>query len=91
MKRKRIIGIVLFIIGVVLIIYSIHSMNRISAAKGEVNAFKSAFSGNSTGKALGNVMEGKASQYDTIVMVMLIGGIVLAVVGGGVVFMSRKK
>jgi LPXTG-motif cell wall-anchored protein len=91
MSSKRITGIVVLIIGVVLIIFAVHSMNRISEAKGEIHSLTSPFSGNSVGKTIGGVMGNKAGQYDTTVMMLLIGGIILAVVGGGVVLFCRKK
>jgi drug/metabolite transporter (DMT)-like permease len=91
MSPKRITGIVVLIIGVVLIIFSIHSMNRISSAKSEIHSLTSPFSGNSTGKTIGGMMSNKAGQYDTTVMMLLIGGIVLVVVGGSVALFCRKK
>ena len=91
MNSKRIAGIVSLIVGVVLIFYSIHLMNRISGAKGEIHTLTSPFSGSSAGRMVGGAMEGKASQYDTTVRVLLISGIVLAVVGGGITLFCRKK
>ena len=91
MSPKRITGLVVLIIGIILIIFSIHSMNRISGAKSGIHSVTQTFSGNSTGKTVGDVLEGKAGQYDLPVMVILISGIVLTVVGGSVVLFSKKK
>ncbi len=91
MRSKRKIGFVLMIIGIILIIYSVHSMNRISRAKGEVHGLTSPFSGSSAGRAAGGMMENEASKYDTTVMLLLISGIGLAVVGGGMALFYRKK
>lgn len=91
MSSKKITGIVVLIIGVVLIIFSVHSMNRIARAKGEIHTLTSPFSGSSGGRAAGEILGGKASQYDTTVTVLLIGGIALAVVGGGLILFGKKK
>jgi hypothetical protein len=74
-----------------MIIFSIHSMNRISGAKSEIHSMMSPFSGSSAGKSTGNMLENKASQYDVPVMVILIGGIVLTVVGGSMALFGKKK
>ena len=49
------------------------------------------FSGNAVGNAVGGVLEGQAGKYDTPVMLCEIGGIVLIVLGGGILYFSRKK
>lgn len=91
MSTKRIVGFVLLIVGIIAIIYAVHSMNRISSAKSEIQTLASPFSGSSGGRAVGGMLEGKASQYDSTVRMLFIGGIILVVVGGGVVLFSRKR
>ncbi|HEY2811166.1 MAG TPA: hypothetical protein VGJ00_07260 [Rhabdochlamydiaceae bacterium] len=91
MSTKRIVGCVVLIVGIVLIIFSVYEMNRISRAKGAIHTLSSPFSGSSAGKTAGHVMEGKASQYDTPVMILLIGGIACTVVGGYLVLFCKKK
>lgn len=91
MSRKRIIGLVVFIIGVILVAYAMNARSRIASAKSGIHELTSPFSGNAAGQSIGDVMEGKASQYDTIVMLMLIGGIACVVVGGCVFFFCKKK
>lgn len=91
MNSQRIAGVVALGLGIVLILYSMSSMHRISQAKSSVHSLTGTFSNNPVGKMMGNALEDKASQYDTIVMVMLIGGIALACGGGYVTFFHRKK
>jgi hypothetical protein len=90
MNYKRIVGIAMLIIGAAAIIYSIHSMNRISEAKSEVHSLTSPFSGSSAGRTVGGMMGSEASQYDTKVMLLLIGGIILAVGGGSLALFCQK-
>ncbi len=91
MKSKKITGLVVLIIGVVLIIVSMYAKYRIGEIKGEVHQGTSLMSGNRVGKEIGNVIEGKASAYDTTVQLCLIGGIILVVVGGGIMLFSGKR
>lgn len=91
MRSKRITGVVVTVIGILLIIYSIHSMNRISEGKSEVRSLTSPFSGNAGGRIVGEALEGRASQYDSTVLFLLISGIVLTAAGAGLVILSRKR
>jgi len=91
MGTKKFIGIIVLLIGVVLIGFSIYAKGRIASAKGTVDTVTSPFSGNTAGKIIGGEAKKAASQYDTKVQMILIGGIVLAVIGGGMVLFCRKK
>ena len=91
MSAKRITGLIVLIVGIILIIFSIHSMNRISGAKSGIHSITQPFSGSSSGKTVGTMLEAKVSQYDIPVLVILIGGIVLTVVGASVAAFGKKK
>lgn len=91
MGTKRITGIVLLILGIVLIIFSIHSMQRISGAKGAINTMTSPFSGSSGGQMAGGMMEHEASKYDVTVKVLLYAGIGLTAIGGCMAIFCKKK
>lgn len=90
-RSKRLAGIVVAIIGIVLIIYSVYSMNRISEGKAEVHSLTGPFSGSASGRVVGEALGNRASQYDSTVLFLLISGIVLTAAGAGVVFVFRKK
>lgn len=90
-RFKYITGIVIAIIGVFLIVYSIHSMNRISEGKSQVHSLTSPFSGSSAGRMVGGALESRASQYDSTVLFLLISGIILTVAGTGAAIIFRKK
>ncbi|HEV7736243.1 MAG TPA: hypothetical protein VGO47_02580 [Chlamydiales bacterium] len=91
MRVKRIVSVVVAAIGVVVIIYAMSSMSRISEAKGNVRSINSAISGSSTGRMIGGGLSSKASQYDTEVMVLLIAGIVLTIGGCIGAYRFRKR
>jgi len=89
MRSKRTLSIALMVIGAVLILYSLQAMNRISAAKSEVHTISGLFSGSPEGQAAGGFLGQQASQYDTSVRLLLVGGIVIA--GCGAVLFFRKR
>jgi hypothetical protein len=95
MSTKRIVGIVIVIIGIIVICYANYQKHRIAEAQGNIKKGTSLFSGSSTGgqvgQAVGGVMEGKVSSYNTPVMLLLIGGIVLVIVGAGMVLFCKKR
>ncbi|HSX37424.1 MAG TPA: hypothetical protein VLE95_01165 [Chlamydiales bacterium] len=91
MNVKQIVSLVVSLFGVILIIYALHSMGRISTAKSEVSSVSRRISDNTIGKIVGGEMQNQAGQYDTEVTVLLIGGIVLAVTGGYCAYRFRKR
>ena len=90
MNVKQIISLGVSLLGVILTIYALHAMGRISTAKGEVGSVTRHFSGSTFGKMAGGEMQKQAGQYDTEVTVLLIGGIVLAIGGGYCAYRFRK-
>ncbi len=95
MNTKRIIGIVILIIGIIAILYANYQRKRIAEAHGNIEKGTSMFSGSSVGsgvgKAVGGAMDSKVSSYNAPVMMLMIGGIVLVVIGAGMAFFCRCK
>jgi hypothetical protein len=95
MNTKRIIGIVVLVIGIIAILYANHQKKRIAEAQGNIEKGTSMFSGSSVGsevgRTVGGAMESKVSSYNAPVMMLMIGGIVLVVIGAGMVFFCRCK
>ncbi len=91
MNTKRIIGIVILVLGLFLIAFSAYAKMRIEEAKKVVHETTSPFSSNPIGKMLGGAVEQKAAQYDRMVIVSLVGGILLSLAGGGMLYFFRKK
>jgi len=94
-NKKRIIGIVILIVGIIFIVYANYQKGRIADAEGNVETGKSFFSGSSVGSKVGDVVGGavggKISSYKGPVMMLMIGGIVLVVVGAGMALFCKKK
>ena len=91
MNTKKFVGLIVLLIGVVLVVFSIYAKGRISSAKGSISKATSPFGGTEGGKIAAREGNRMASQYDTKVQMILIGGIILAVVGGGMIFFGRKR
>ena len=90
-SRKKVIGLVALLAGIVLFIFAKYEQHRVGSAKALFGRGTSMFSGNAVGGAVGGVIEGKLSEYDTTLMLCEIGGIALIVLGTGVLYFSRKK
>lgn len=91
MSSKIFIGIIVILVGLGIIGYAIHSMQRIAKAKSDIDFFTSPFSDKPGGKEIHGALYGKASQYDLPVLILLIGGIAVTVAGGFIVYRYRKK
>jgi hypothetical protein len=92
---KRIIGIIILIIGVIVILFANYEKGRIAKAEGNIKKGTSLFSGHSAGseagRSVGGAMENKVASYSTPVMILKIGGIVLVVIGVCMALFCRKK
>ncbi|MBP9842245.1 MAG: hypothetical protein KBC64_07495 [Simkaniaceae bacterium] len=91
MNIKKTVGGIIFILGIVMAIYAIHSMGRISQAKGSINNLTGPFSDRQEGQFANKVLSHEASKYDTDVMILLVTGIIFIVIGGSVALISKKK
>ena len=89
--KKRYIGWAVLIVGLIGILYSVNCMKRISEAKKMGGEISGMFSGMHGGKAVGNAIQQKTGAYDTTVTLMLVGSIVMVLIGGSTLFLSRKK
>lgn len=90
-SRKKIIGLVALLAGVVLFIFAKYEQNRVSGAKETYGRGASMFSGNAAGDAVNGYMQGELSQYDTPLLLCEIGGLILIALGGGIIYFARKK
>ncbi len=90
-SKKKLAGLVVLLAGVVLFIFAKYEQHRVGNAKSSVSRGTSMFSGNAVGSAVGGVVEGKLSEYDTPLKLCEIGGLVLIVLGAGVLYFARKK
>ena len=90
-SRKKVIGVVALLAGVVLFIFAKYEQNRVGSAKETVGRGTSMFSGNAAGSAVTGVINNELSQYDTPLKLCEIGGLILIVLGAGVIYFARKK
>lgn len=91
MNRKQIIGLTILAAGVVLIIFSMQSFNRISSEKGKYEGMGRLIPNKEVEGMFGGAVESRASGYHRQVTWLLVGGIVLAAVGTGMAFVYRKR
>ncbi|NNM43487.1 MAG: hypothetical protein HKM07_04010 [Chlamydiae bacterium] len=91
MNLKRIIGLVILVVGIIATGMGFHYKGQLESAKGEVGMLSKPFSKNPFGEKAGSMMEAKIGEYDVPVAVMLYGGIALIVVGGGMLVCCRCK
>lgn len=90
-SKKKIIGLVALLAGVVLFIFAKYEQHRVGSSKAMFGRGTSMFSGSAAGDAVGGYMQGELSKYDTTLMICEIGGIILIVLGAGVLYFARKK
>jgi len=90
MKIKRITAYSAIILGIVLFVFAMYEKGRVSNAKANISSGTSMFSGNAVGNMVGGALQGQASQYDSTIKFMEMGGLVLILVGGGMLFFFRK-
>lgn len=90
MHKKWICSLAACAIGVFLIGFAMHAMDKINAAKGIFSSIGGHFSGNPAGKVLGGAVGNMLSKYDTDVQICLIAGIILAVGGAAFAYYYRK-
>ncbi len=91
MKSKKLGGLVVLAIGVVLLIFSMYEKSRVNSTKSTIGHGSGMFSGEPVGGAVSGYMQGQASRYDTMLMLCQIGGIALIIIGGGMIYWFRKK
>jgi hypothetical protein len=90
-SKKKSIGLVVLLAGVVLFFYARHEQNRVGNAKEMFSRGTSMFSGNAINDSVGGAVEANLSQYDTPLKLCAIGGIILIVVGASTFLCSCKK
>lgn len=91
MKAKKIIGISAIAIGVIIFALGIYARSRVSEARENVKRSSGMFSNNPVNKEIGGAIERQISAYDTPVMLLMIGGVVIAGIGIATLMRSRRR
>jgi hypothetical protein len=91
MKHKKIIGLISFIIGVILLSYGFYGKGRMSEARGDIDATtkyipKIFFKGKIKGK-----LHSEVDKYRLPVTLCFLGGMFFVVGGGFLVYLGKKK
>jgi membrane protein DedA with SNARE-associated domain len=91
MNKKQIISIIVAILGVVLIIFAIHSQSRVDSAESNFNAVTAPFSSTPAGGMVRRSGESKIEGYNREIRWLMIAGVVIVVAGGIYWYTTRKK
>jgi uncharacterized membrane protein YiaA len=91
MKRKKIVGLVILVIGVVLFIFALSAKHKIANAKAGAGAVTGLLPKNAFGSYASGEIKEATGQYDTLVQVIFLGGIGLMIIGGVMTFFMRNK
>ena len=91
MKRKKIIGIVVIIIGAIIFLLGLYARGRVAEARENVHKATGFFSNKEVDKQVSGMAERKIGAYDAPVMWTMIGGIVIVLIGVGTLMRRGKK
>lgn len=94
MNAKRISGLVVALIGIVLILGALYAQGRIGQVKGEISTgteIASEITKSPFAKKVGGVLQNRASEYDEPAKLFLYGGIIVAILGGIIFVCGGKK
>jgi len=91
LNLKQMIGILCIVVGIAALIYAIHSANRVSSAREDVDKFTGFFSKNPVTEFGKKSIGEKLDEYDAQIRILFIGGLVFILGGAGTVFYFRKK
>jgi hypothetical protein len=94
-NRKRVLGFILFIIGIILFLISVHAAQKIAEANNLSTSISNAFEHNPTWNPIIKFFGGKAQEemdyYSTVTLIIQIGGLVLTALGAVMIVIYRKK
>jgi hypothetical protein len=91
MGKKRWSGLSLFVIGALIVVYSLGLMKKIEEAKKDLHTLAHPLSEHALGKAFNKKSEHKMGGYSIEVWSLLSLGILLTCSGGYILYTSRKK
>ena len=86
-KTKKIVGIVVIVIGLIIFLLGLYAKSRVSEARSNANKTTGMFGNNPVNSAI----EKKIGSYDSPVFWTIVGGIIVMVIGAGTVYSCRRR
>ena len=91
MKTRKIISIILVLLGLVVFLFAMYAKHRVGEVKRSVHSSSKLFSDNPVDKEIGKALDKKLSAYDMPILWAMIGGVVLVVIGVGTFAYGKKR
>lgn len=91
MKYKLISGLIILAIGIVLLIYGFYGVYRMTEARGKIDTATSYIPEKRVKGFVKERLYGEVDKYKLPVTLCFIGGVVFIVVGGTLIYLSRRK
>lgn len=91
MNKKKIIGLVLLVIGIGLLIYGIYGASEMSKARGDIDEATSYIPKNRAKGYVSRGLHGEVDKYRTPVTILFVAGAVFTIAGVVVMVKTRKK
>lgn len=88
MQSKKIVGLIILVIGAVFVIYSIHLMQKTHEAKQSISMVAS---NEPLSAIVDDALTKKIGENDRQQAYLLIGGMVVLISGGGIVLLFRSR
>ncbi len=91
MKTRKILSIILIILGVIVFLFAMYAKSRVMEVKKSVHSSSGFLSDNPVNKEIGKALEKKLGSYDMPILWGMIGGVVLVVIGVGTFVSGKRK
>lgn len=99
MNKKRTVGTILLVVGILVILYANYQKGRIAEAGGraygKINQGSQLFQGNPAGEmitgSLKKMTAAELAKYYKMVESLMVGGIIIAIIGGSMIIFCRTK
>ncbi len=89
MSKKKLTGLIIFLIGIALIILSFYISNRVNSARESIDSSSKRLPSNPLVNAFAGAARNETNKYNGVIRWSLIGGIALGLVGGYMLICCR--
>ncbi|MCI5053071.1 MAG: hypothetical protein MRY21_08075 [Simkaniaceae bacterium] len=91
MNIKRIIGIILVLVGLFFLGYGFYGVGEMSKYRKKIDKTTGFIPNETARDVVGGELHAKVDEYNMPVALCFIGGVVLVVIGGATLYYGRKK